>query len=158
MSEIVSTVLAVGEMAPAAAGRPEEIDLRAWLAEHRGHWEKTLGRAIDLRLPERAVVASADARLLSRLVDNLVRNVRTHTPPEVCCTISLADGERPAISIADDGPGLPDDAIASLNAHGGLSEAAGVGLNLCHRIAELSGLALVFASRTGGGLSVTVRF
>ena len=58
MSEIVSTVLAVGEMAPAAAGRPEEIDLGAWLAEHRGRWEKTLGRAIDLRLPERAVVAN----------------------------------------------------------------------------------------------------
>lgn len=158
MSEIVSTVLAVGEMAPTAAGRPEEIDLNAWLVEHLLRWEKTLGRSIELELPKKTIVAEADVRLLSRLVDNLIRNVRTHTPPEAHCAISLADGDRPAIVIADDGPGLSDDVIASLNAHGGFSEAAGVGLNLCHRIAELTGLTLAFANRTGGGLAVTIRF
>ena len=161
MGEIVNTVLAVGESArPAAASRPIELDLALWLREHMREWEKTLGRTIDLLVPDDSEArAFVDPNLLMRLVDNLVRNVRNHTPAGVRCGIGLVESPDGCfIRISDDGQGLPDDAIASLNEKGGFSEAAGVGLNLCHRIADLSGLRLRFANIEAGGLSVAIEF
>ena len=161
MSDIVSTVLQVGESArPSAAVSPVEIELCSWLREGLDSWQKTLGRTIGLKLPEggRAPVRT-DPRLLCRLVDNLVRNVRNHTPADAACTIELAcEGGACSLVISDGGPGLTDDSIESLNSEGAFSEKAGVGLNLCHRIADLSGLKLSFSRGSGGGLAVEIRF
>lgn len=159
MSEIVDTVLHVGESARPTAADEVDIDLEAWLRDHVPEWEKTLGRSIDLDISlTKAAVVRADPRLFSRLIDNLVRNVRHHTPREARCAIfaqSTPGGVE--IVIADNGSGLSSEAIASLNQRGGYSEAAGVGLNLCHRIAEICGIEMVFSHRTGGGLGVTMR-
>lgn len=92
-----------------------------------------------------------DPRLLYRLVDNLVRNVRNHTPADAAYTIELAcEGGACSLVISDGGPGLTDDSIESLNSEGAFSEKAGVGLNLCHRIADLSGLKLLLTGERRG--------
>lgn len=160
MSEIVSTVLQVGE--PLRGGRPQPValELCAWIAENRRRWERTLCRPIDIDVPAgREVRVTVDPKLLSRLVENLIRNVKNHAPAEARCSLFVTPGPAgTSLLIADNGPGLSPDAVASLNEKGGLSEAAGIGLNLCHRITEICGLELLFANRTGGGLGVEIRF
>lgn len=159
MSEIVSTVLQVGEPAEEAVSRPVALDLGEWLMANRGGWEKALGRPIELGLPEGGQApVTVDARLLTRLVDNLVRNVRHHTAVEARCSISISrTAAGTSLLVADGGPGLSPDVIASLNAKGGSSEKVGIGLNLCCRIAEICGLKLAFANRAEGGLEVEIR-
>ena len=159
MSEIVSTVLEVGDSARPKAWRPVELCLSEWLRSGLPLWEKTLGRSIELDFSgaeEERVMA--DPRLLGRLVDNLVRNVRKHAKTDAICSISLkVSNEGRTISIADDGPGLDEGVMESLNSRGGFSEEAGVGLNLCHRIADLLGFKLFFCSGPAGGLKVEIR-
>ncbi len=62
-----------------------------------------------LALPETVVIARADAHRLHQVVTNLLANARTHTPPGTRVTTSLAqDGPWAVITVADDGPGVPE--------------------------------------------------
>ncbi|MFH0799280.1 MAG: histidine kinase dimerization/phospho-acceptor domain-containing protein [Pseudomonadota bacterium] len=161
MSEIVDTVLRVGENAGVAPFfNPEQIDLARWVEENRASWERTLDRPILFEGPHaERVEARADPRLLYRMVDNLIRNVRDHAPAESRCIISLMQGRSGTVfAISDDGPGLADTVLLSLNKEGSSSAAAGVGLNLCLRIAEASGVRLIFSNRPEGGLKVEMVF
>lgn len=51
--------------------------------------------------------AYAEPRLLQRAVRNLLRNAAKHTTSKIVCTIS-ADNDFFSLSVADDGPGIPD--------------------------------------------------
>ncbi|HEX2267793.1 MAG TPA: ATP-binding protein, partial [Actinomycetota bacterium] len=64
-------------------------------------------RRIDLR-PEPAVVEGDEPRL-KQVLDNLLANVRVHTPPGTAATVTLkADGEA-IVDVADEGPGVPNE-------------------------------------------------
>lgn len=161
MSEIVNTVLQVGETDQTAPFfQPSSLELVQWMMENKPMWEKTLGRKVQLDLPSsREVIVNADPKLLSCMADNLVRNVRNHTSHDAQCTISLAiDAKGATLSVSDDGPGMAKPEILSLNQDGSSSDMAGVGLSLCYRIAEISGLRLYFSKREGGGLKAEVHF
>jgi signal transduction histidine kinase len=162
MSEIVDTVLRVGENARSIAlFRPAKFDLVSWCEHHLPGWEKTLRRPIQFD-PDamQGTSAYADPELLHRLVDNLVRNVREHTSPDAPCRIALARDAagNVLLTVEDEGPGMPPYVLRSLNLEGSASDAAGIGLNLCLKIAEICGLALRFANAEKGGLRVEVRF
>lgn len=160
MSDIVSTVLQVGESSRLAAHQPVELELAQWFRDQLEGWEKVLGRRIALEIPSDKILnVTVDPKLLHRLIDNLIRNIRYHTPQDVRCTISLAaldNGTK--VVVCDDGPGLSQEIIDSLNEKGGASELAGVGLGLCHRIAEICGVKILFANRPSGGLAVELVF
>ncbi|MCC6495661.1 MAG: HAMP domain-containing histidine kinase [Propionibacteriaceae bacterium] len=73
-------------------------DARAASADHT--W------ALDL--PEDVVMARADANRLHQVVANLLANARTHTPPGTRVETALSRvGDWAAISVTDDGPGVP---------------------------------------------------
>ncbi len=56
-----------------------------------------------------------DEELLRRAVDNLVGNVRTHTPDETAATLTAtSDGETIAIEVSDNGPGVDPDQLPHL--------------------------------------------
>lgn len=161
MSEIVNTVLRVGEDTQVAPfHQPVSFDLKKWLQKHARDFERSLERKleIDVSMPGPADVVT-DPKLLHRLVDNLVRNVRNHTPLQSMCRISVVSvNNQLKIVVEDSGPGLPCATIDSLSEDGRLADAAGVGLNLCYRIAEISGLRIHFSNRPSGGLKVEVIF
>ena len=49
---------------------------------------------------------TGDAARLRQVIDNLLANVRTHTPPGTTCTLIVSrDHDEAVISVADDGPG-----------------------------------------------------
>src|SRR5207247_3178255 len=94
-------------------GRPlerEPVDL-AELAAEAVDAARTLEpeRPIELVAPDELVVVGDPARL-RQVLDNLLANVRAHTPPRAGVTVRVARSDgRAAIEIADQGPGLTED-------------------------------------------------
>jgi signal transduction histidine kinase len=131
-------------------------DLSGWIEDNLPRWEKTLGKKIDVSLPEGGgPQVRMDARFVGHLIDNLVRNVRKHAPQSAC---RLTASPAPSLLISDDGPGLPDNVLLLLNRGEPVLDVSGVGLNLCQKIAKICGLKLRFINRTSGGLDAEILF
>lgn len=117
-------------------------------------------------LPADPVVVVGDAAQLQRLVANLVTNARVHTPAGTTVKVSLAvsgadPGDDPSevtLTVADDGPGLPD-AVRSgqpqrfARGRNRASGGSGLGLAICAAIVE----AHRGAWQLNGGRGTTVR-
>ena len=93
-----------------------------------------------------------DARLLRRLIRNLLDNAHRHGAPPI--TVSLARQSGQAIlEVADAGTGIPagdrDRAFTPFHRVGGDSKGAGLGLALVRQIARLHGGDATVAPRPG---------
>jgi two-component system OmpR family sensor kinase len=74
-------------------------DARISAPEHR--WK--------IALPEDPVTITGDVQRLHQVVGNLLSNARTHTPPGTTVTTGLTvHSGRVAITVTDDGPGIPE--------------------------------------------------
>ena len=159
MSETVTTILQV-EQSPKTflISQPVSFNLAEWIQENKAGWEKTLGRPIDVRLPrEGAARPCVDPKLLYHLVANLIRNIRNHAPVESPCIIStVLSSNTVSLQLKDDGPGLQEKLLNSLNSEEGTPEEAGIGLSLCRQIADICKIKLRFSNRPDGGLLVDI--
>jgi two-component system OmpR family sensor kinase len=94
------------------------------------------------------VVVTGDPTRLRQIVDNLLSNVRAHTPREAAATVRVVrDNGRVLLEVADDGPNLTDEQAAHAferfyrgdpsrsRDRGG----AGLGLSIVASIAEAHG-------------------
>lgn len=159
MSDIVNIVLSVGDDTRAHERSHRcSCDLLPWCQDAKSRWEKTLGRSFAFHVEGSGPYAVfVDPHLLFRLIDNIVRNVRVHVPPDTDCTMKLfRTGDTIGIAISDEGPGLSEGMIASLNAQGSGSPYLDVGLHLCFRIAEMLKIQMTFAKNSKGGLDVVL--
>jgi two-component system, OmpR family, sensor kinase len=93
-------------------GRPlasERVDLVA-LLEESVDAARAVGPEWPIALEAPAPVeVVGDAMRLRQIVDNLLANVRTHTPPGTRATVRVgvgADGREAVLEVADNGPGL----------------------------------------------------
>jgi len=69
----------------------------------------------DLDLPEEPVQALGDASRLHQVFTNLLANARVHTPPGTTVTVTLAAvDDRVVVTVADDGPGIPEELRGNL--------------------------------------------
>ena len=151
-------------------GRPLErkpVDLRE-VARDAVESAQTLdpGRELELDAPE-PVEVEGDRERLRQILDNLLANVRAHTPPGSAAAVHVLarDGEA-VVEVADTGPGLSDDQLEhaferfyrgdtsrSRDAGG-----AGLGLAIAAAIAEShGGSATVVNAGANGGTGLTVR-
>jgi signal transduction histidine kinase len=118
---------------------------------------------LDADLP---VETTGDRDRLRQVLDNLLVNVRTHTPAGTTATIRVSCSEGCAIvAVADDGPGLDADEAAQVferfyradpsrsRAHGG----AGLGLAIVKAIVTAHGGEVSAGAAAGGGALFTVR-
>jgi two-component system OmpR family sensor kinase len=63
----------------------------------------------ELDLPEEPVIVLGDAARLHQVLTNLLANARVHTSPGTVVTTRLEyDGTHAALSVCDDGPGIPE--------------------------------------------------
>lgn len=101
-----------------------------------------------LEVPEEPVLVTGDEARLTQAVTNLIRNARLHTPAGTTVTTGLVAGERVLLTVADDGPGVPDDIREELfepfvrgdSARGRTEEdSTGLGLAIVHAIATAHG-------------------
>ncbi|MBB6251207.1 sensor histidine kinase [Nitrospirillum iridis] len=98
-------------------------------------------------------ILDGNADLLRRAVENVVRNALFYTSPGVPVAVALERLDHPAgagtgglrITVADQGPGVPDDAMDQLfepfyrvdQARARATGGSGIGLTICKRVMEL---------------------
>jgi signal transduction histidine kinase len=101
-----------------------------------------------------------DIGLIQRVLENLVRNAIKFTPEGGEVTIAIA--ERPealAVTVADNGPGIPDEDIArifdrfyrSVGGEEARSDSSGLGLAIVKRILDLHGSRITVTSKIDKG-------
>lgn len=112
------------------------------------------------------VLVSGDAGRLRQVVDNLLANVRTHTPVEAGCEVSLkTDAGWAILEVGDAGPGVTDEQLTHLrdrfyrvdHARTRATGGSGLGLSIVDAIINAHGGSLTAAHRRPTGLTITVR-
>lgn len=111
------------------------------------------------------VTIEADPLRIRQVIDNLLANVRVHTPPGTSATVTVAsDGRRATVTVADDGPGLSQADAARIferffradpsrsRQHGG----AGLGLSIVEAIVHAHAGTVEVSSEQGGGARFSV--
>ncbi|TDC41964.1 HAMP domain-containing histidine kinase [Actinomadura sp. KC345] len=149
-------------------GRPlerEPVDLAALAAEAAGD-AAVAGPDHPLTLEaDGPVVVSGDAERLRQILDNLLANVRRHTPPGTAAAVRVAArGGEAVLEVRDEGPGLAADDRARVferfyradpsrsRDRGG----SGLGLPIVAAVAEAHGGRASVAEAPGGGTVFTV--
>jgi two-component system OmpR family sensor kinase len=151
-------------------GRPldtESVEL-VGLAAEAVEAARAVGPAWPVRLEaRRAVEVRGDAVRLRQVLDNLLANVRAHTPPGTAAVVRVGgDDAEAVVEVSDNGPGLtPEqaghvferfyraDPSRSRSQAGG----AGLGLAIVAAIVSAHGGTIDVASQLGQGTTFTVR-
>ncbi len=144
---IVSAILRIGAIGGAKRGSEfKPVDLRTLLEDAADLYKPIADdRRVDLVVePGSAATVVADRDLLMEAVCNLIDNAIKFTPPggRVHCSTGSRD-DRPILSIADTGPGIPHDQRNSVlrRFHRGADHLAtdghGIGLSLVAAIVRL---------------------
>ena len=114
----------------------------------------------------RPVEVSGDHDRLRQVIDNLLANVRAHTPSGTPASVSVdADGSMAEIVVADEGPGMPaEDARRIFErffradpARTRTSGGSGLGLSIVAAIVVAHGGTVAATSAPGEGMRVSVR-
>jgi two-component system OmpR family sensor kinase len=114
----------------------------------------------------RPVEVEGDPHRLRQVLDNLLANVRSHTPPGTEAEVRVGSaGDQAVVVVADRGPGMAEDGASRVferffrsdpsrsRSHGG----AGLGLSIVDAIVEAHGGSVAAESAPGRGMTITVR-
>ena len=139
---------------------PERSTLDVVVADRASFWmvlADEQSRDFDLRLEAGNSELGVSAEDLGVVVDTLVGNVFTHTPPGTEFAISTGESDnRLWIAVSDRGPGFADRSLMDRGVSGRGS--TGLGLDIVRRTAEMTGGHLDMNDRPGGGAVIHVRF
>jgi two-component system OmpR family sensor kinase len=112
MGRLVDDMLRLARLGQHPGRSAEPVDLtavvagcaeRARIADPERTWRVRVGNGLG---------TVGDEELLRRAVDNLLMNVLVHTPARTVGTITATRvGDRVAIEVSDDGPGVPPEAL-----------------------------------------------
>jgi two-component system OmpR family sensor kinase len=101
-----------------------------------------------------------NGKLVSRAVENIVRNALRYSPDGGTVALTLQqDAELYRLSVTDEGPGVPPDAMTSLFKPFGLSADGfgfGLGLAIAQRAVAVHGGTISVANRPSQGLEMTL--
>jgi two-component system, NtrC family, sensor histidine kinase PilS len=158
MDAIVESVMQLGRQQPA---EPARLELRAWLEELRGEF-LALGRidpevlAITVDPPDLAV--RVDPGQLHQVVWNLCENALRHAgnPPRIELRAGIAaDTARPWLEVADNGPGVPEEAAEDIFEPFFTTrrEGTGLGLYVSRELCEGNQATLNLVPEGGGSVS-----
>jgi two-component system, OmpR family, sensor kinase len=163
LDALIDEILLASRLETAASGDlqavRDSVDVLALAAEEGAR----VGVELSWQGESAAAVLPGDARLLRRMIRNLLENAQRHGGQEVSLALS-ADASQLRIEVSDRGPGVPQaererifepfyrSALAS-ERHGGV----GLGLSLVRSIARQHGGSVQCLVREGGGARFVVR-
>ncbi|MFU9137389.1 two-component system sensor histidine kinase RstB [Erwinia tasmaniensis] len=140
----------------------QSLDLAEWLAERIDDIRSVHPEVeIALEMPQRQNHGVADARLMERVLDNLVNNALRYADQQLRVGLWF-DGNTACLQVEDDGPGIPPDERERVfepfvrldpsrdRATGG----CGLGLAIVHSVAQAFGGYVVIDTSPLGGASV----
>jgi two-component system OmpR family sensor kinase len=167
MGELVQDLLLLARL---DEGRPLErapVEIVA-LAAEAVDAAMTVGPAWPVRLDAAGPVEITGERArLRQVFDNLLGNIRTHTPAGTAAVVTIAvDGPDAVITVADQGPGLSEEQRARVFERFYRAEASrsrvsgggsGLGLAIVAAIVDALGGSVTVAAPPEGGASFTVR-
>jgi two-component system, NtrC family, nitrogen regulation sensor histidine kinase NtrY len=110
------------------------------------------------------VTVTADAELVEQVLINLLRNaidaLAQARNPAISMEARLDGRNRTVIEVADNGPGIPADALDKVFVPFFTTKAggSGVGLSFCRQVMRLHGGSISVESRPGGGARFALRF
>lgn len=123
------------------------------------------GRSVTVEAPE-TLPYNGVAELLRSALENVVRNAVRFTREGTAVEVRVgSDGQAVAVTVADRGPGVPDDALESIfepfsrveDARERGAGGAGLGLAIAAHAVRLHGGSVTARNRDGGGLVVEIR-
>jgi signal transduction histidine kinase len=98
------------------------------------------GSRLELRTPDQAVIASADADRVRQVIRILLDNALTHTPEGTKVTVTTYSVNRRAeLTVSDDGPGIPRRAQSRIFERfytGDSAGGSGLGLAIARELAQ----------------------
>jgi two-component system OmpR family sensor kinase len=164
MSLLVEDLLLLARLDEGRPLESEPVDLAVVVAEAVDAARVVEpGRPVEVAT-EPAVVIGDRARL-RQILDNLLGNVRTHTPPATPVSITVRRaGERIELRVADRGPGLTEDQAAHVferfyridDSRTRASGGVGLGLSIVTAIAHALGGSAHAEATPGGGATFVV--
>lgn len=166
MNELVEELLLLARL---DEGRPldqQPVDIAELLVEAiRTARAVAADFPISLSISD-VVVVTGDATRLRQVIDNLLANVRSHTPKGTRSTIDLRmDGDQAEVTVRDDGPGMnPDEAALVFErfyrtdtSRSCRSGGAGLGMSIVEAIITSHHGTVELTASRGQGVTVTVR-
>ncbi|MDX2485347.1 MAG: ATP-binding protein [Pseudodonghicola sp.] len=140
------------------------VGLATTICEIMGATIEEAGHTLRTDLPGHPVIVAGDSDLLAQALSNLVANAAQHCPPPARITVRLTmQDNRPVLSVADDGPGIPEadrarvlDRFVRLDASRSTG-GTGLGLSLVSAITALHHARVVLADNAPG-LRVLIHF
>jgi two-component system OmpR family sensor kinase len=161
MTVLVDELLLLAQL---DAGRPlakEPVDLtRLAIDATSDAWVASPGHRWLLELPDEPVEVEGDGYRLHQVLANLMSNAAKHTPPGTTVTVAVATGGEPgtvALSVTDDGPGIPEDLQPALferfvrgdSARSNAGASTGLGLAIVQAVTVAHGGSVSVTSRPG---------
>jgi len=167
MARLVDDLLLLARTDQGRALEKEPVDLVRLAREAAGDFAAAdPGRPLERDLEGAAVVVGDPIRL-RQAIDNLLTNVRIHTPAGTPARVSVErNGTWAEVTVADDGPGIPSedqpriferfwrgDPSRGRTSAGG----AGLGLSIVDALVRAHGGAVALRSAPGEGTAFTIR-
>jgi signal transduction histidine kinase len=136
LDDLIEEILLASRLDIAATPPTKEgLDLLALVAEECAHYD-------DCTLDGRPIMLTADAKLLRRMVRNLLENAARHGKPPIRVELRR-DGDSAVLCVIDAGVGIPEalheQVFEPFFQLGGERTGTGLGLALVRRIARLHG-------------------
>ena len=159
MHDLLEDTLLFAQREAASAPNRQRVDLAEELTRMVGI-RTEIGESVVLGLEGGPLIVDSDPVALRRIVANLVDNGLRHGD---CVRIDVAGvGSSIRMTIEDDGPGVPDDALSRLGrpferldpSRDRETGGAGLGLAIVLALAERNGIEVGFENAEAGGLRI----
>ncbi|MBI2870672.1 MAG: HAMP domain-containing protein [Candidatus Omnitrophica bacterium] len=166
MTEVVGELLTLARTdGSEGVMRTEPVELTTMMERLKERWMPIARKAkVQMEVEtDGAAWVEGDAKLLNRLISNLVDNAVRYTPPHGTITIKVeAQEDIVSLRVQDSGPGIPESKLAHI--FNGITsprsdapkDATGIGLGLCRWITEVHRGRMDVTSHAGQGTLCTV--
>lgn len=133
---------------------------RAYLSEKYQEIDLN-GFILDIDIPETPIYAEIDAKMMRRILENLINNALRYNPPGTKISVQVEDGaEIFWLTVADDGVGISEelspkvfDPFVSGNHARTTGSGSGIGLTIVKRVAERHGGTVTLVKNPHSGAS-----